>query len=85
MSSFTCQHLDVANDYCLLLKTDCVPGRKGCVLRGTSGFLVSAEERVRMLKEESVKTRNPKPRQPVHRRSVARAVDGRDERFIRSH
>jgi hypothetical protein len=47
MSSFTCPHFDLANDYCLLLKTDCVPGRKGCVLAGKSKFLVPAEDRIR--------------------------------------
>ncbi len=52
MSSFTCQHLDVADDQCLLLKTDCVPGRKGCVLAGQNTFLVPAEERIRRRAEE---------------------------------
>jgi len=59
MSSFTCQHLNVADDQCLLLKTDCVPGRKGCVLAGQSTFLVPAEERIRRLAEEK---RQPLPR-----------------------
>ena len=52
MSSFTCQHLDVADDQCRLLKTDCVPGRKGCVLAGKTTFLVPAEERIRQRAEE---------------------------------
>jgi hypothetical protein len=52
MSSFTCQHLDLAADWCLLLKTDCVPGRKGCVLQGSSQFLFPAEERVEELAEK---------------------------------
>ena len=51
MGSFSCQHIDEVRDFCLLLKTDCVPGRKGCVLRGTSKFAVPAEERVRALDE----------------------------------
>ena len=33
------------------LKTDCVPGRKGCVLVGKAEFAVPAEERVRLLEE----------------------------------
>lgn len=57
MSSFTCQHLDVKDDRCLRLKTDCVPGRKGCVLAGKTKFAIPAEERVR-LKEEQRKS-NP--------------------------
>ncbi len=52
MSSFTCQHLAVADDQCLLLKTDCVPGRKGCVLAGQMTFLVPAEERIRQREKE---------------------------------
>lgn len=56
MSSFTCQHFDVANDWCLLLKTDCVPGRKGCILAGKSKFAVPAEERVRLKEEEREKS-----------------------------
>jgi hypothetical protein len=52
MGSFSCQHIDVEMDACLLLKTDCVPGRKGCVLRGKSKFAVPAEERVRLKEEE---------------------------------
>ncbi len=52
MSSFSCPHYDLANDRCLLLKTDCVPGRPGCVLRSTSGFAVPAEERIRLVAEE---------------------------------
>jgi len=27
--TFTCAHFDPANDWCVLLKTDCVPGRPG--------------------------------------------------------
>lgn len=52
MSSFSCPHFDVEKDYCLRLLTDCVPGRKGCVLPNTSAFLFPVEERVRE-KEES--------------------------------
>ncbi len=47
MSTFTCAHHNVPADWCLLLKTDCVPGRPGCVLRGKSVFLVPVEERIR--------------------------------------
>ncbi len=47
MSTFTCSHHNVPEDWCLLLKTDCVPGRPGCVLRGKNVFLVPVEERIR--------------------------------------
>ena len=62
MSSFTCQHLEVADDQCLLLKTDCVPGRKGCVLAGETTFLIPAEERVRQRAEEKRLLPPPKKR-----------------------
>ena len=61
MSSFSCQHFTAADDRCLLLQTDCVPGRKGCVLRGKSKFAIPAEERVRMLEDEK-KQQPPTPR-----------------------
>lgn len=56
MSSFSCPHFDLVNDRCLLLKADCVPGRKGCVLAGKSKFAVPAEERVRLKEEEREKS-----------------------------
>ncbi|MCX6898417.1 MAG: hypothetical protein NT105_06925 [Verrucomicrobia bacterium] len=52
MGSFACPHYDTAKDGCLRLKTDCVPGRRGCVLRDKSVFAFSAEERVRELEKE---------------------------------
>ncbi len=55
MSSFSCPHLDIAEDRCLLLRTDCVPGRKGCPLAATSEFLVPAEARVREKEERRKK------------------------------
>ncbi len=58
MGSFACPHYDTAKDNCLRLKTDCVPGRRGCVLRGKSVFAFSAEERVREL-EEAKKSKPP--------------------------
>jgi hypothetical protein len=49
--TFTCPHLDPTSDWCLLLRTDCVPGRPGCVLRKTSHFLVPVEDRIRLAAE----------------------------------
>ena len=50
--SFSCPHFCPDEDHCLRLKTDCVPGRKGCVLEGKAEFAVPAEERVRLVEEE---------------------------------
>jgi hypothetical protein len=63
MGSFSCPHFDVAADHCLLLKTDCVPGRPGCVLAGKSRFAVPAEERIRARAEEKKSQRHAKGRE----------------------
>jgi hypothetical protein len=49
--SFSCPHFDIERGLCLRLKTDCVPGRPGCVLVGAV-FAVPAEQRVREREEE---------------------------------
>ncbi len=46
MGSFSCPHVDSGKGRCLRLKTDCVPGRPGCVLGGKSGFAFPLEERL---------------------------------------
>lgn len=51
--SFSCPHFDPERDFCTRLKTDCVPGRTGCVLAGKTVFAVPAEERVREKEEEN--------------------------------
>jgi hypothetical protein len=45
--SFSCPHFFPDGERCLRLKTDCVPGRRGCVLPGKTVFATPAEERVR--------------------------------------
>lgn len=50
--SFSCPHFDIERDHCLLLNTDCVPGRRGCVLGSKAVFAVPAEERVRLREAE---------------------------------
>ncbi len=50
--SFACPHFCPDEDHCLRLKTDCVPGRRGCVLEGKAEFAVPAEQRVREREEE---------------------------------
>jgi hypothetical protein len=50
--SFSCPHFDIDRDACLRLKTDCVPGRPGCVLAG-SLFAVPIIDRLREREEEN--------------------------------
>jgi hypothetical protein len=51
--SFSCPHFCPDEDHCLRLKTDCVPGRRGCVLEGRAVFAVPVEERLREREEEN--------------------------------
>lgn len=52
MSSFSCPHYDGSNDACIRIRTDCVPGRAGCVVPKGTRFLVPAEERVKQKAQE---------------------------------
>jgi len=46
--TFTCPYFRPDDEWCLLLKTVCVPGRPGCVLKKAKNmFLVPVEERIR--------------------------------------
>jgi hypothetical protein len=50
--TFSCPHFDIERDACLRLKTDCVPGRPGCVLAG-SVFAVPVEQRLKEREDEN--------------------------------
>ena len=56
--SFSCPHFRPDDEHCLRLKTDCVPGRHGCVLEGKAVFAVPAEQRVCEREEEKRRARN---------------------------
>ena len=58
MSSFSCPHFEMEKDYCLRLRTGCVPGRPGCVLRGNSVFAVPVEKRIRKKAEANQRERD---------------------------
>ena len=51
--SFSCPHFRPHDEACLRLHTDCVPGRRGCVLPRTTVYAVPAEQRVRERDEEN--------------------------------
>jgi hypothetical protein len=66
--SFSCPHFDPDREWCRLLRTDCVPGRRGCVLGSKAVFAVPAEERVRAREEENRQRRieailEPRPKE----------------------
>ncbi len=54
--SFSCAHIDLETEYCRRLKCTCVPGRRGCVLRGKVTFAIPAEERIAKLEERGRKS-----------------------------
>jgi hypothetical protein len=58
--SFACPHFEWETDHCLALRTLCVPGRPGCVLRHNSVFYGPVEERLRELEKPSV-SKPPEP------------------------
>lgn len=50
--SFSCPYFRPDDEHCLRLNTDCVPGRRGCVIGKDTVFAVPAEVRVRDKEEE---------------------------------
>lgn len=72
--SFSCPFFRPGDDYCLRLKTDCVPGRRGCVLPRDTVFAVAAEERVRLKEEEKRRTATTLPNWPPAEREDADAA-----------
>jgi hypothetical protein len=62
--SFSCPHFDINRDHCLRLKTDCVPGRRGCLLDGST-FAVPVEQRLREREEDNRQRLNAEPLPPA--------------------
>lgn len=54
MSSFSCSHFD-QKEFCFLLHKECLPGRKGCVLKGKVKFINSIEERMKKKEQDAFK------------------------------
>ena len=50
--SFSCPHFCPDEEHGLRLKTDCVPGRPGCVLGRETVFATPVAERIRLKEEE---------------------------------
>lgn len=49
--TFACPNIDEKTGDCRMLKTICVPGRKGCVLDGKVKFSEPVEERIKRAEE----------------------------------
>jgi hypothetical protein len=69
MSSWSCPYFDEVNDWCRRLNTDCVPGRKGCILPCNLRYAVSPEERAIKKKAERLGV-HPDQLTPAQRRTA---------------
>jgi hypothetical protein len=47
--TFSCKNFDFNTENCMKLKTDCIPGRPGCVLEGKVKFSEDIEKRLKEL------------------------------------
>ncbi len=53
MSSWSCPYFRERTDHCERLHTECVPGRKGCVLPRNLRFAVPPEQRIERVEKPS--------------------------------
>jgi hypothetical protein len=71
--TFSCPHFDIDDGGCKKLKTECIPTRKGCVLRGKVKVGEDIERRLEAL-EKSTAGRRGK------RRSSKKLTEARGKR-----
>lgn len=60
--TFSCKNFDFNADNCMKLKTDCIPGRPGCVLEGKVRFSEDIEKKLKVLAEQRVERRKKRHR-----------------------
>ena len=65
--TFSCKNFDFDVENCRKLKTDCIPGRPGCVLEGKVKFSEDINNRLKDLEEE--KTRRKRQRKQQGKKS----------------
>jgi len=51
--TFSCKNFDFNAENCMKLKSDCIPGRPGCVLEGKVKFSEDIENKLKKLKTET--------------------------------
>ncbi len=56
--SFSCKNYNYDNDSCRKLKSDCIPGRKGCVLEGKVKLSKALESRIADLEAKRTSKKN---------------------------
>jgi hypothetical protein len=52
--TFSCKNFDFNAENCMKLKTDCIPGRPGCVLEGKVRFSEDIENKLKELEEKKL-------------------------------
>lgn len=60
--TFSCKNFDFNSNDCIKLKSDCIPGRPGCVLEGRVKFSEEIEKKLTELAEKSRTGRNKNTR-----------------------
>ena len=51
--TFSCKNFDFNSDNCMKLKSECIPGRPGCVLEGRVTFSEEIERKLKKLEEKT--------------------------------
>jgi hypothetical protein len=59
--TFSCPHFDLDGGRCKKLKSECIPTRKGCVLRGKVRVGEDIEKRLKELEKGSAGRRRKRP------------------------
>jgi hypothetical protein len=52
--TFSCKNFDFNAENCMKLKTDCIPGRPGCVLEDKVRFSEDIENKLKELEEKKL-------------------------------
>jgi len=53
--TFSCKNFDFNSENCMKLKSECIPGRPGCVLGGRGTFSEAIEKKLKELEEKTRK------------------------------
>lgn len=60
--SFSCQNYEFDTDKCRKLKSDCIPGRPGCVLEGRVALSEELERRIQELADAAAQRKKERNR-----------------------
>jgi len=60
--TFSCKNFDFNSEDCMKLKSDCIPGRPGCVLEGRVTFSEEIDRKLRELAERTAEKKKRRHR-----------------------